>query len=135
MTNRMCPFFFAFLFMISSCETSHTSRKLIINESGFDCYIDYNNAYVDTVFYLTSGDYLILSDFTKLGCHPDGLATSPCSINPSDTITVTVNSILPYSFIGDFRDEYSWEETLSGNRATVQGCSFTLTAEHIVLNL
>ena len=123
------------LLFVSSCETAHTVRKIIINDSAFDLYIDYNNSYVDTLFYLTSGDYLILSDFTKLGCHPDGLPTSPCSIYLSDTINVTVNSILPYYFVGDFRDEYSWEETLSGNRITIQGCSFTISSDHIILDM
>ena len=123
------------LLFISSCESTHTVRKTLINDSGFDLYIDYNNSYVDTVFYLTSGDYLIFSDFTKLGCHPDGLPTPPCSIHFSDTINVTVNSILPYYFVGDFRDEYSWEETLSGNSATIQGCSFTITNDHIILDM
>lgn len=123
------------LLFVSSCETAHTVRKIIINDSAFDLYIDYNNSYVDTLFYLTSGDYLILSDFTKLGCHPDGLPTSPCSIYLSDTINVTVNSILPYYFVGDFRDEYSWEETLSGNRSTIQGCSFTISSDHIILDM
>ena len=123
------------LLFVSSCETAHTVRKIIINDSAFDLYIDYNNSYVDTLFYLTSGDYLILSDFTKLGCHPDGLPTSPCSIYFSDTINVTVNSILPYYFVGDFRDEYSWEETLSGNRSTIQVCSFTISSDHIILDM
>ena len=123
------------LLFVSSCETAHTVRIIIINDSAFDLYIDYNNSYVDTLFYLTSGDYLILSDFTKLGCHPDGLPTSPCSIYLSDTINVTVNSILPYYFVGDFRDEYSWEETLSGNRSTIQGCSFTISSDHIILDM
>ena len=123
------------LLFVSSCETAHTVRIIIINDSAFDLYIDYNNSYVDTLFYLTSGDYLILSDFTKLGCHPDGLPTSPCSIYLSDTINVTVNSILPYYFVGDFRDEYSWEETLSGNRSTIQVCSFTISSDHIILDM
>ena len=123
------------LFLISSCETTHTVRKTIINDSEYDFYIDYNNSYVDTLFYLTAGDYLIFSDFTKLGCHPDGLPTSPCSLHFSDTINVSVNSILPYDFVGDFRDEYSWDENLSGNRATIQGCSFTITNDHIMLEM
>ena len=49
MNNRVRPFFLILLFVISSCETSHTSRKLIINHSGFDCYIDYNNSYLDKI--------------------------------------------------------------------------------------
>ena len=72
-------FIVPFLFF-SSCETAHTVRKIIINDSSFDFCIDYNNSYIDTLFYLTSNDYLILSDFTKRGCHPDGEPTSPCSI-------------------------------------------------------
>ena len=123
------------LFIISSCESTHTVRKIIINDSEFDFYIDYNNSYVDTLFYLPSGDYLIFSDFIKLGCHPDELPTLPCSIYLSDTINVSVNSILPYYFVGDFRDEYSWEETLSRNSATIQGCSFTITNDHIILDM
>lgn len=126
---------FLSLFFIISCESTHTVRKIIINDSEFDCYIDYNNSYVDTLFYLISGDYLIFSDFTKLGCHPDELATSPCSIYLSDTINVSVNSILPYYFVGDFRDEYSWDETLSGNSATIQSCSFIITNDHIILDM
>jgi len=123
------------VFFICSCETTHTVRKTIINDSEFDFYIDYNNSYVDTLFYLTSGDDLIFSDFTKRGCHNDELPTSPCSIHLSDTINISVNSILPYYFVGDFRDEYSWEETLSGNSATIQGCSFTITNDHIILDM
>lgn len=133
-TLHYMSFLIPFLFF-SSCETAHTVRKIIINDSSFDFYIDYNNSYIDTLFYLTSNDYLILSDFTKRGCHPDGEPTSPCSIYTSDTITVSVNSILPYYFIGDFRDEYSWGETLSGNRSTIQGCSFTITNDLIILDL
>jgi|TARA_B110000495_G_C22759394_1_gene444696 hypothetical protein len=68
----------------------------------------------------------------KLGNHPDGLPTSPCSISELDTVFVSVNSIIPYSFIGDFRDEYRWEESISGKRNTVQLCTFTITNEDIV---
>ena len=126
---------FSSLILIFSCETAHTVRKTIINNSSFDFYIDYNNSYVDTLLYLRSNDYLILSDFTTLGRQPDGEPTEPCSMYFSDTITISVNSTLPYYFIGDFRDEYSWEETLSGNRSTIQDCSYTITNDHVILDM
>ena len=60
----------------------------------------------------------------KLGNHPDELPHPPCSMRAEDTLIVLIDN---YTFIGDFKDEYRWEEKTSGKRATIHSCSFTIT--------
>ena len=121
------------LFFIS-CETTHSSRKLIRNNSDFDLSITYNNYCCpsDSIFHLAPNEEVYIVQSQKLGNHPDELPNSPCSISIFDTVSVSVNSIIPYSFIGDFRDEYRWDESISGKRNTVHLCTFTITNEDII---
>ena len=83
--------------------------------------------------FLPANGQLYILQTIKLGNHPDGLPTSPCSISELDTVIVSVNSIIPYTFVGNFRDEYRWDESFGGKRHTVQLCTFTITNEDIVL--
>lgn len=121
------------LFFIS-CETTHSSRKLIINNSDFSLVINYNNYCCpsDSLFYLapTESFYIVL--FEKIGNHPSELPNIPCSISSFDTVSISVNSTPSYSFIGDFRDEYRWDESISGKRNTVHLCTFTITNEDFI---
>ncbi len=121
------------LFFIS-CETTHSGRKSIINNSDFDLFITYNNYCCpsDSILHLAPNEHVYIVQSVKLGNHPDELPNSPCSISIFDTIIVSVNSIIPYSFIGDFRDEYRWDESISGKRNTVHLCTFTITNEDII---
>ena len=123
-----------FGFFFISCETTHSSRKSIINNSDFDLFITYNNFCCpsDSVVHLPPNEHVYIVHSVKLGNHPDELPNSPCSISNFDTVFVAVNSISPYSFIGDFRDEYRWDESISGKRNTVQSCTFTITNEDII---
>ena len=121
------------LFFIS-CESTHSSSKSIINNSDFDLYITYNNYCCpsDSILHLAPNEYAYIVQSLKLGNHPDELPNSPCSISNLDTIFISVNSIIPYSFIGDFRDEYRWDESIGGKRNTVHLCTFTITNEDII---
>jgi len=121
------------LFFIS-CESTHSSSKSIINNSDFDLYITYNNYCCpsDSILHLAPNEYLYIVQSLKLGNHPDELPNSPCSISNLDTVLISVNSIIPYSFIGDFRDEYRWDESIGGKRNTVHLCTFTITNEDII---
>jgi hypothetical protein len=125
---------FLFVLFFISCESTHSGRKLIVNNTDFDLFISYSNYCCpsDSILHLPANDHIYIVQSIKLGNHPDGLPTSPCSISELDTVFVSVNSIIPYSFIGDFRDEYRWEESISGKRNTVQLCTFTITNEDIV---
>jgi hypothetical protein len=121
------------LFFIS-CESTHSSSKSIINNSDFDLYITYNNYCCpsDSILHLAPNEYVYIVQSLKLGNHPDELPNSPCSISNLDTVLISVNSIIPYSFIGDFRDEYRWDESIGGKRNTVHLCTFTITNEDII---
>jgi hypothetical protein len=121
------------LFFIS-CETTHSSRKSIINNSDFDLFITYNNYCCpsDSILHLPPNEQVYIVLFETLGNHPEELPSPPCSISNFDTVFVSVNSITPYSFIGDFRDEYRWGESISGKRNTVHLCTLTITNEDII---
>ena len=121
------------LFFIS-CESTHSSSKSIINNSDFDLYITYNNYCCpsDSILHLAPNEYVYIVQSLKLGNHPDELPNSPCSISNLDTVFISVNSMTPYSFIGDFRDEYRWDESIGGKRNTVHLCTFTITNEDII---
>ena len=121
------------LFFIS-CESTHSSSKSIINNSDFDLHITYNNYCCpsDSILHLAPNEYVYIVQSLKLGNHPDELPNSPCSISNLDTVLISVNSIIPYSFIGDFRDEYRWDESIGGKRNTVHLCTFTITNEDII---
>ena len=82
--------------------------------------------------FLTPNEHVYIFQSLKLGNHPDELPNSPCSISNLDTVLISVNSIIPYSFIGDFRDEYRWDESIGGKRNTVHLCTFTITNEDII---
>ena len=121
------------LFFIS-CETTHSRSKSIINNSDFDLYITYNNYCCpsDSILHLAPNEYVYIVQTLKLGNHPDELPNSPCSISNLDTVFISVNSMTPYSFIGDFRDEYRWDESIGGKRNTMHLCTFTITNEDII---
>ena len=121
------------LFFIS-CETTHSRSKSIINNSDFDLYITYNNYCCpsDSILHLAPNEYVYIVQTLKLGNHPDELPNSPCSISNLDTVFISVNSMTPYSFIGDFRDEYRWDESIGGKRNTIHLCTFTITNEDII---
>ena len=121
------------LFFIS-CETTHSRSKSIINNSDFDLYITYNNYCCpsDSILHLAPNEYVYIVQTLKLGNHPDELPNSPCSISNLDTVFISVNSMTPYSFIGDFRDEYRWDESIVGKRNTMHLCTFTITNEDII---
>jgi hypothetical protein len=121
------------LFLIS-CESTHSGSKSIINNSDFDLYITYNNYCCpsDSILHLAPNEHVYIFQSLKLGNHPDELPNSPCSISDLDTVLISVNSIIPYYFIGDFRDEYRWDESIGGKRNTVHLCTFTITNEDII---
>ena len=45
-------------------------------------------------------------------------------MHSDDTLTVLIDD---YTFIGNFKDEYRWDENTSGKRATIQQCTFIIT--------
>jgi len=81
---------------------------------------------------LGPNEHVYIVQCLKLGNHPDELPNSPCSISNLDTVFISVNSNISYSFIGDFRDEYRWDESIGGKRNTVHLCTFTITNEDII---
>ena len=83
------------LFFIS-CETTHSSRKSIINNSDFDLLITYNNYCCpsDSILHLAPNEQVYIVQTVKLGNQPDELPNSPCSISNLDTVFISVNSKL-----------------------------------------
>ena len=113
------------LITFCGCETTHTSMKLIVNNSSHTFQIDYNNFWAkDSILTFSPGELKYLTNATKLGNHPKELPYPPCSMQPNDTLLVLTNN---FTFIGDFTDEYRWNESISGKRATVHQCTFTIT--------
>ncbi len=107
------------------CETDHTTRKLLVNNSSHTFQLDYNNFWAkDSILNFSPGDYKYILNTWKLGNHPKDLPYPPCSMHSDDTLIVIINN---YNFIGDFKDEYRWDETTSGKRSTIHECSFTIT--------
>ena len=122
--NKLLPIIL-FLISLYGCETDHTTRKLIVNNSSYTFQLDYNNYWpTDSILNFYPGDYKYILETHKLGNHPSKLPYPPCSMHSDDTITVLIAN---YTFIGDFKDEYRWDENTSGKRSTIQQCSFTIT--------
>ena len=112
--------------LLFSCDTSHTSRKIIQNESSHSFQVHYFSSIydMDSIYTLPQNSYVDIEFFQKLGNHPCELPSSPCSITDTDTLVVLLDN---YLFIGDFRDEYRWIEDLSGTRHTIQVCTYVIT--------
>ena len=112
--------------LLFSCESTHTSRKMIQNESSHSFEVHYFSSYydMDSIYTVPENSYVDIEFTQKLGNKPCELPSSPCSITDTDTLVVLLDN---YLFIGDFRDEYRWIEDLSGNKHTVQVCTYIIT--------
>ena len=80
---------------------------------------------MDTVFFLPPQESVYIQDTWKRGSHSNELPTVPCALQEGDTVSVVLDSSL--TFIGDFRDEYRWDESFSAGRSSVQVCTFTIS--------
>ena len=122
--NKCTFLLLAIIFLFYNCETTHSSRKLILNDSMHTFQLEYNNYWgTDSIFIFQPGEHIYIINTQKLGNHPDELPYPPCSIGFEDTLNVILNN---YTFVGDFKDEYRWEESLGGDRHTVHECRFTI---------
>ena len=112
--------------LLCSCESTHTSRKMIQNESSHSFEVHYFSSYydMDSIYTVPENSYVDIEFTQKLGNKPCELPSSPCSITDTDTLVVLLDN---YLFIGDFRDEYRWIEDLSGNKHTIQVCTYVIT--------
>ncbi len=112
--------------LLFSCESTHTSRKMIQNESSHSFEVHYFSSYydMDSIYTVPENSYVDIEFTQKLGNKPCELPSSPCSITDTDTLVVLLDN---YLFIGDFRDEYRWIEDLSGNKHTIQVCTYVIT--------
>jgi len=79
--------------------------------------------HTDSIFFIYPGDYVYIINYQNLGNHPEQVAYPPCSMISEDTIDIIISN---FTFIGDFKDEYRWEESISGNRHTIHECAFTV---------
>ena len=99
--------------LLLSCESTHTSRKIIQNESSYSFQIHYFSGYydMDSIYTIPINSYVDIELTQKLGNKPCALPSSPCSITENDTLIVLIDN---YMFTGDFRDEYSWNDVSTG---------------------
>lgn len=116
----------------TSCETDHSYKRVLVNHSSHDLYIQYNNHYLggDSSYFMSINDSMVLSEWWKLGAYqfPDS-----CVIFDTDTIWVQANTSLPIVFIGDFRDESSWETTFVMDRSSKQVCAFVFEDDNFAV--
>lgn len=116
----------------SSCETDHSYKRVLVNHSSYDLYVQYNHHYleVDSNYLMSINDSLVLSEWWKLGAHqfPDS-----CVIFDTDTIWVQANTPLPIVFTGDFRDESSWESTFIIDGSSKQVCAFVFEDDNFAV--
>ena len=112
--------------LVLGCESTHTTRKIIQNESSYLIQLHYFSSIydMDSIHNLPANSSVDIEFFQKLGNHPCALPSSPCSITENDTLIVLLDN---YMFTGDFRDEYNWIEELSGNKHTIQVCTYVIT--------
>ena len=116
--------------LLYSCESTHTSRKIIQNESSHSFEVHYFSSYydMDSIYTVPENSYVDIEFFQKLGNHPCALPSSPCSISENDTLIVLIDGFI---FTGDFRNEFNWIEDLSGNKHTIQVCTYVITDDDI----
>jgi hypothetical protein len=79
---------------------------------------------MDSIYTLPLNSYVDIELTQKLGNQPCEWPSSPCSLTENDTLIVLVDD---YVFTGDFRNEFNWIEDLSGNKHTVQVCTYVIT--------
>ena len=82
---------------------------------------------MDSIFNIEANSYVYIDNFSNLGNHPCELPTSPCSITENDSLIVLIQG---YNFNGDFRNEYNWIEDFSGNKHTIQVCTYEITTDN-----
>jgi len=113
---------------LAGCESTHTTRKIIQNNSSHSIQINYFSGYyyMDSIYTLPLNSYVDIELTQKRGNKPCEWPSSPCSLTENDTLIVLVDD---YVFTGDFRNEFNWIEDLSGNKHTVQVCTYVITDE------
>lgn len=112
--------------LLLGCESTHTTRKIIQNESSYLIQLHYFSSIydMDSIYNLPENSSVDIEFFQKLGNHPCALPSSPCSISENDTLIVLFDD---FTFTGDFRNEFNWIEDLSGNKHTIQVCTYVIT--------
>ena len=112
--------------ILAGCESTHTTRKIIQNNSSYSIQIDYFSGYyyMDSIYILPPNLYIDIELTQKLGNHPCELPSAPCSISEHDTLVVLLDDFI---FTGDFRNEFNWIEDLGGNKHTIQVCTYVIT--------
>ena len=76
--------------LLLGCESTHTTRKIIQNESSYLIQLHYFSSIydMDSIYNLPENSSVDIEFFQKLGNHPCALPSSPCSISENDTLIV-----------------------------------------------
>ena len=126
--------FILMVIFFTSCETTHTQSKVIMNNSNysFELHVtDYYGYGTDSIIDISPGDLVYISSFQKLGNHPGSLPTTPCSIHPDYPWEVICEG---YFFTGNFHDEYNWEEDFDPGRASHQHCRYNIDNKDFIID-
>ena len=79
---------------------------------------------MDSLYTLPINSYVDIELTQKLGNKPCEIPSSPCSISENSTLVVLLDD---FTFTGDFRNEFNWTESISGNKHTIQVCTYVIT--------
>ena len=112
--------------LLIGCDSTHTTRKIIQNDSSYSIQLDYFSGYydMDSIFTIPINSFVEIELTEKLGNQPSELPSSPCSLTENDTLVVLLEDFI---FTGDFRNEFNWIEDLGGKRHTIQVCTYVIT--------
>ena len=104
--------------LLIGCESTHTTRKIIQNNSSYSIQTDFFIAYYDrdSIYTLPINSSVDIQLTEKLWNQPFDFPPSPCSISDNDTQLLVL--LDDFIFKGDFRNEFNWIEYLSGNKHT-----------------
>lgn len=110
---------------VVSCETDHSFRRELVNNSSYPLWLRYNYHHLDgdSLFYISQNDTLLLSEWWKLGSHT---YADSCYLSDEDTIWIEVDSSLPLVFSSNLRDEIYWESEFVEGRSSQQVCRFVV---------
>jgi hypothetical protein len=119
--------------MFVSCETDHTYKRELVNNTSYPLMVRYNYHHMidgDSSFVVAQQDTLVLAEWWKFGAHT---YADSCRISDEDTIWVNVDSSFPIVFSGDFRDEANWEVEFMEGRSSKQVCRVVVNDSDFVV--
>lgn len=115
-------FLLSIILLISSCETYHNQSKLIMNNSDYSFELHTSNFHEnDSIIFILPGQLIYLYSYQKLANHPNSLPTVPCSIDSDIQFNIICEG---YVFVGNFYDEYNWEEDFKPGSQSHKHCRY-----------